>query len=319
MQGDLNCAHPGSRWENAQPLDKDLGTADNKFEHFLSSTGGHSYAQQEHTWKGKGCQAALDHVINWNYHLPPSTTTPNPKSHKKFDHNQIWTQLPHLDFPELANTARTTPPDFSQRIDTVFFKRHVDDWKAWIKTQIKGEMDENPTGQALSDLIHKEQFFLAKEVRWLQDKAWKARRRAGERKEHRNKTQNTLLKRISLLKTALTETMPQQLRDEIKGATRKAMQGLGFIHLRPTFQKLVRQHNRWKALLTVEIGKTEQLMDKENLKQSRRDDRRDIGRKNEIFKHGIKGIKKIKGKYNTSKNTSKPLTEVKISCPCGLK
>jgi len=65
----------------------------------------------------------------------------------------------------------------------------------------------------------------------------------------------------------------------------------------------------------VEVGKAEKLMDKENLKQSRRDDRRDIGRKNEIFKHGIKGIKKITGKYNTSK----PLTEVKISCPCGLK
>jgi len=56
-------------------------------------------------------------------------------------------------------------------------------------------------------------------------------------------------------------------------------------------------------------------MDKENLKQNRRDDKRDIGRKNEIFKHGIKGIKKITGKYNTSK----PLTEVKISCPCGLR
>jgi len=56
-------------------------------------------------------------------------------------------------------------------------------------------------------------------------------------------------------------------------------------------------------------------MDNENLKQNRRDDRRDIGRKNEIFKNGIKGIKKITGKYNTSK----PLTEVKISCPCGLK
>jgi len=86
------------------------------------------------------------------------------------------------------------------------------------------------------------------------------------------------------------------------------MQGLEFLHLRPTFQKLVRQHDRWKALLTVEIG--EKLLDKENLKQSRHDDRRDIGRKNEILKHVIKGIKKITGKYNTSK----PLTEVKISC-----
>jgi len=75
------------------------------------------------------------------------------------------------------------------------------------------------------------------------------------------------------------------------------------------------KHVRWKALLTVEIGKAEKLMDKENLKQSRRDNRRDIGRRNEIFKHGIKVIKKIMGKYNTSK----PLTEVKISCPCGLK
>jgi len=114
-------------------------------------------------------------------------------------------------------------------------------------------LDENPTGQALSDLIHKEQFFLAKEVRI----------RAGERKEHTNKTQNTLLKRISLLKAALAETTPKQLRDEIKGATRKAMQGLGFLHLRPTLQKLVRQHDIWKALLTVKIGKAEKLMDKE--------------------------------------------------------
>ena len=93
------------------------------------------------------------------------------------------------------------------------------------------------------------------------------------------------------------------------------MQGLGFLHLRPAFQKPVRQHDRWKALLTVEIGKAENLMEKKNLKQNRRDDRRDIGKKDEIFKHGIKGIKKITGKYNTSK----PWTAVKISCPCGLK
>jgi len=202
------------------------------------------------------------------------------------------TQLPHLDFPKLANTARTTPPDFSQRIDTVFFKRHVDDRKARIKTQIKGDLDENPTGQALADRIHKEQKILAKEVRWLQDKAWKARRRAVERKEHRNKVQNTLRQRISILKGALTETTPLQSKDKIKGATRKAMQGLGFLHLRPTLQKLVRQHDRWKALLTVEIGKAEKLMDKENLKQNRRDDKWDMGRENEIFKHSIKGIKK---------------------------
>ena len=117
---------------------------------------------------------------------------------------------------------------------------------------------------------------------------------SGERREHRNKTQNTLLKRISLLTAALTETAPLQSKDRTKGATRRAMQGLGFLHLRPTFQKLLRQHDRWKALLTVEIGKAESLMKKENLKQSRRDDRRDIGRKNEIFKHGIKGIKKIR-------------------------
>jgi len=118
---------------------------------------------------------------------------------------------------------------------------------------------ENPTGQALADLIHKEQKILAKEVRWLQDKAWKARRRAREKKEHRNETQNTLSKRISLLKAALTETTPLQPKDKIKGAARKAMQGLGFLHLRPTFQKLVRQHDRWKALLTVEIGKAKKL------------------------------------------------------------
>ena len=181
---------------------------------------------------------------------------------------------------------------FRSIIYTVFLKRHVNDWKARIKTQIQGDLDENPTGQALADLIHKEPKIFAKEVRCLQDKAWKARRRAGEKKEHRNKTQNTLLKRISLLKAALRETAPLHPKDKIQGATSKAMQGLVFFHLRPTFQKLVRQHDRMKALLTVKIGKAEKLMDKENLKQNRREDRRDIGRKNKIFKHGIKGIKK---------------------------
>jgi len=96
-----------------------------------------------------------------NLELPSPTFNhkTKPQIPLKFDHNQIWTQLRHL-----------------------------------IKTQIKGDLDENPTGQALADLIHKEQKILAKEVKWLQDKAWKARRRADERKEHRNKTQNTLLK-----------------------------------------------------------------------------------------------------------------------------
>ena len=116
-------------WDYAQPLNKDIGTADNKLEHFLKNTSGHFHAQQQYTWKGKECRAALDHVRTWYYHLPPQTARPISKSHKKFDHCQIWTQLPNLDFPKRANTARTTQPDFSQRIDKVFFKRHVDDWK----------------------------------------------------------------------------------------------------------------------------------------------------------------------------------------------
>jgi len=35
MQGDLICAHPGCRWDYAQPLTKDLRLADDKLEHFL--------------------------------------------------------------------------------------------------------------------------------------------------------------------------------------------------------------------------------------------------------------------------------------------
>jgi len=216
MQGDLNSAHQGCWWDYAQPLNEDVGMADNILEHFFSSTGGHSHVQQEHKWKGKGCQAALDHVITWNYHLPPQVAKPNPKSQQKFDHNQIWTQLPHMAFPKLDNPARTPPPDFSQRINTVFFKRHIDDWKVRIKKQIQGELTENPTGQALADLIQKEQEILAKEVRWLQDKAWKARRRAWDRKEHRNKIQNTLRHRISLLKAALAEAALIQPKDKME-------------------------------------------------------------------------------------------------------
>jgi len=198
MHGDLNSAHLGCRWDYAQPLNRDIKIADNKLETLLTNTGGHSHIQQRHTWRGKECQAALDHVPTWNYHLPPDVTKPNPKSHTKFDHNQIWTQLPHMDFPEQTHPARIPPPDFSQRIDTVFFKRHTDDWKAQIKKQMLGDLAENPTGQALANLIQKKQDILAKDVRWLQDKAWKMRRRAGERKEHRNKTQNNLRQQIFL-------------------------------------------------------------------------------------------------------------------------
>jgi len=115
--------------------------------------------------EGEGMQssaAALDHVVTWNYHLSPHVTKLNPKSHKKFDHNQTWTQLPHINFPKQAHPARTPPPDISQRIDTVFFKGHTDDWKARIKKQILGELEKNPTGEALADLIQKEQEILAR-------------------------------------------------------------------------------------------------------------------------------------------------------------
>ena len=76
MQGDLNCTHPGCRWDYAQPLNKDIGTADNKLEHFLSSTGGHSHVQQEHTWKGKGCKAVLDHDMELLSPTPGYKTEP---------------------------------------------------------------------------------------------------------------------------------------------------------------------------------------------------------------------------------------------------
>jgi len=64
-----------------------------------------------------------------NLELPSPTFNhkTKPQIPLKFDHNQIWTQLRHL-----------------------------------IKTQIKGDLDENPTGQALADLIHKEQKFWQK-------------------------------------------------------------------------------------------------------------------------------------------------------------
>ena len=119
MQGDLNCAHPGCRWDYAQPLNRDLGMADNKLEHFLNSTGGHSYAQQEHTWKGKGCQAALDHGITWNYHLSPQITKPNPKSHKKSDHNQIWPQCRWLHSGDIGSHDERLCPIGFQRDTSV--------------------------------------------------------------------------------------------------------------------------------------------------------------------------------------------------------
>ena len=70
MQGDLNCAHSGCRWECAQPLNKDIGTADNKLEHFLKNTSGCSHAQQEHTCTGgvPSGTRSCDHM-----ELPPPT------------------------------------------------------------------------------------------------------------------------------------------------------------------------------------------------------------------------------------------------------
>jgi len=52
-------------------------------EHSIKNTSGHFYAKQEHSRKGKECRAALDHVLTWNYHLPPQTTRTLPKSLKE--------------------------------------------------------------------------------------------------------------------------------------------------------------------------------------------------------------------------------------------
>ena len=93
----------------AQPLNRDTGTVDTKLATFLTDTGCHSHVQQEYIWMGKDRQAALDQVVTWNYHLPPHISRPNPKSYKKFDHNQIWTQPLHVDFPEHTHLARTSP------------------------------------------------------------------------------------------------------------------------------------------------------------------------------------------------------------------
>jgi len=71
----------------------------------------------------------------------------------------------------------------------------------------------------------------------------------------------------------------------MRAATRKVTRGLGFPHLKPTIQKLVWQHIKWTRNFSKEIRKVYKLIDKENTKQYRRDDRRDIARKNEIFKN----------------------------------
>jgi len=52
MQGDLNSAHLGCRWDYAQPLNKDIGMADNKLENFLSST----YVNRSTHGRGRGAK-----------------------------------------------------------------------------------------------------------------------------------------------------------------------------------------------------------------------------------------------------------------------
>ena len=62
MQGDLNCAHPGCQWEYAQPLNKDIGTADNKLEHFLKNTVGADASIHNRSIHGKA-RSAERHLI----------------------------------------------------------------------------------------------------------------------------------------------------------------------------------------------------------------------------------------------------------------
>jgi len=51
--------------------------------------------------------------------------------------------------------------------------------------------------------------------------------------------------------------------------------------MKPTIQELIRQHLNWTIPLSEEIRKAEKLIKQETLAQNRRNDRRDIGRKNE--------------------------------------
>jgi len=133
------------------------------------------------------------HIYYHLSHLTSPDLTPNHT--KNIDHNQIWTQLPRMDFPEhtLWHTQPALLPQTSPSgLIRSFSKdtRTTGEYELKIRSKEKN-LRKNPSVQTLADLIQKKQEILAKEVRWLQDKAWKARRRAGGEWKTETKTKTT--------------------------------------------------------------------------------------------------------------------------------
>ena len=77
MLGDLNCAHQGCRWEYAQPLNKDIGTADNKLENFLQTTSSdHDFLQ---TTRNRNLHGKARNAARRSTMLLLGTTTSHPR------------------------------------------------------------------------------------------------------------------------------------------------------------------------------------------------------------------------------------------------
>ena len=148
----------------------------------------------------------------------------------------------------------------------------------------------------------------------LQGKAEASRRRARERRPNRSKEQIRVRRLHATLAAAYSEAMGASGASPTEAA-RVGLKVLGLDHLSEAVLNQVFISPNWPYLLRAEIKKTQMLLlklDEANLRTTKRR-RQDAWKM--IFDHGIKGVRRVMKKHNTTTN----LQQVDQMCPTGLR
>ena len=300
--------------------------ADALFAGFLSRSGGTWQPASGHTWKNQqGKAATLDHVILWNISSSkaPEVRWTNARHQAapgtvgmKHDHAQLLISLDHASLPPPppSKAKQRREPSF----DPVLFKSLQSRWQHEATTLIgdpEPGLDQRSGAELYDRHCEDSQALLASALR-LQARARASLRRARERTSDRSKQQVRTTRDLSLLEAALKETaLPKtQACGRLPRATRRALVLLRLGSLTIPEAEVIWGTSWWRQQLLQEMDRQRKTLATVSKAQQRAAAQTLRRRYHWLFDHGVKGVKKVMGKFGSQCS----LSSAKQRCPNGI-
>lgn len=330
----------------AEPASRAIRTADDSFTAFIKESGGSRAACTDYTWSRHGRAAVLDHAIGWNILFDGDSEARAVPVAGEHDHSQLLLRVDS----SLIRPAPFVPPSSSpDRIDPVFFARHVDRWRAACKrrrsgaTKLRGwgtedtddasdaaasasegsDSDgEDPeltaslarkSGEELYAIFNQQAQDMRSLALEIQERGRRALRRARERPPERSAAQKKLRDRLQLFQAASRETSVAP-KTPISRATRLAFEEVGIHISSPALSQLLRALSPWAAVLQERIQAVKRQISKLAVKQRTVSNRQLISKHRWLFDNAVKGMRRVMNRHGAQVS----LTKAKLSTPVGL-